>query len=192
MNNFQKWAYKNNSWIFLNFPAFFMLIALFYKPSLCKIITSYSGYIALILLIIVLALNPLQIIIPRFSFAKKVNKFRRQIGVAVFSYSLIHFICFFIKRGYNVSETLRAFLYPALLPAVIALIIFSLLALTSNNYSIKKLGSRRWKKLHQFVYVAEGMVFLHMVLLGDIFYALLAFVPLFVLQFLRVKKKALK
>jgi sulfoxide reductase heme-binding subunit YedZ len=190
--NMQKWLSKNYSWIVLNLPAFAMFITLVYQSSLWQVLTLYSGYTALILLIIVLSLNPLQALFPTVVLIKKVNRFRRQFGVAVFSYAVIHFICFFIKQEYSISETLIYFIHPAILPAYLAFIIFSLLALTSNNYFVKKMGFLRWNKLHKTIYIAEGFVFLHMVLVGDVFYAFVAFVPLVILQFLRRKKKKSK
>ncbi|MBP6951226.1 MAG: ferric reductase-like transmembrane domain-containing protein [Alphaproteobacteria bacterium] len=189
MFHYKKWLEKNYSWIVLNFPAFFTLMALIYKPNLWEFLTPYTGYAALSLLVLVLSLNPLQAFFPPSVFIKKINKHRRQIGVAVFNYAVIHFFCFFIKRQYSVSETLYYFLHPAILPAAIALLIFGILALTSNNYFVKKMGFIQWKKLHKTVYVAEGLIFMHMILLGNLLYALIAFVPLVGLQFIRKRKR---
>lgn len=181
----KKWLAKNLSWIVLNLPALLMVLALIYNPSLWKLLTPYSGYIAVILLVIVLSLNPLQALIPQLRFIRKINKYRRQIGVAVFSYAVVHFFCFFIKRDYNIIKTFGFFLHPAILPAVIALIIFLVLALTSNTYSVKKMGFPLWKKVHRLTYLAEVLIFLHMFILGYRLYALIVFTPLVVLQFLK-------
>ena len=45
----------------------------------------------------------------------------------------------------------------------IALIIFMILAITSNNYS-QKLMRRNWKKLHRTVYLATALIFAHWIL----------------------------
>lgn len=140
MSSYEKWLKKNYGWIVLNLPALLMLMMLIYNPNLWKFLTPYTGYAALSLLILVLSLNPLQAFLPTSVFIKKVNKHRRQIGVSVFSYAVIHFFCFFIKRKYSFSETFYYFLHPAILPAVIALFIFGIFTLTSNNYFIKKMG----------------------------------------------------
>lgn len=192
MSPYKEWLKKNYGWIALNLPALLMLMILIYNPNLWKFLTPYTGYAALSLLILVLSLNPLQTFLPTSVFIKKINKHRRQTGVAVFSYAVIHFFCFFIKREYSLSETFYYFLHPAILPAAIALFIFGILALTSNNYFVKKMGFIQWKKLHKTVYIAEGLVFMHMILLGNILYACIAFVPLVGLQLIRKRKKSHK
>lgn len=190
MHQLTKWIRKNKAWLILNFPALIMVLLLIVHPPFWKEMTFFSGYFALALLFVVLTLNPLQVIIPTSVFIKKLNRFRRPIGVAVFSYALVHFLCFLIKRDFNMVQTLKYFLHPALIPAVIALSIFGLLALTSNNYSVKKMGFLKWKRLHKFAYLAEALVFLHMVLVGGKIYAFLIFTPLVILQTIRqIKKK---
>ncbi len=190
MKHFKKWLSKNYTWMILNLPALIMFVFLEIHPPFWKEITFFSGYFALAFLVVVLSLNPLQTLFPTSVFIKQVNKYRRQIGVAVFSYAVIHFLCFLTKREFDIGATLKYFFHPALIPAVIALVIFGLLALTSNNYAVKKLGFVKWKKLHKFVYIAEALIFIHMFILGARLYAFLIFVPLVMLQILRkIKKK---
>jgi len=188
MDSMFSWLKKNMSWILLNLPAFGMFLALCYHPGLWKPFTPYTGYIALGLLVFVLALNPLKSAIPTSVFIKQVNMHRRVIGVAVVSYALVHIICFLIKRG-SFAEFFYYLQHPAIIPGLIAFIIFCLLALTSNNASVKKLGFVKWKKLHKFVYLAEWLVLLHLLFTGVFLWAALIFIPLMVLQYLRRKKR---
>ena len=188
MVDFQIWFKKNISWILLNLPALIMFIALCINPRLWEPLTPYTGYISLGLLVIVLALNPLQNMIPTSIFIKKINRFRRQIGVAVLSYALVHVLCFYIKRD-GLMDFLHYFLHPAIIPGLLALAIFIPLALTSTNSSVKKLGFVKWKKLHKFVYLAEWLLVLHLFFVGSFMYAGLIFTPLMVLQYLRRRKR---
>ena len=48
---------------------------------------------------------------------------------------------------------------------LVAMLIFTALAVTSNNTSVRKLG-KRWKVLHRFVYAAAILTFLHWILLA--------------------------
>lgn len=51
------------------------------------------------------------------------------------------------------------------------------------------MGFIQWKKLHKTVYVAEGLIFMHVVLLGNVLYAFIAFVPLVGIQLIRKRKR---
>ncbi len=78
--------------------------------------------------------------------------------------------------------------HPILLPGFIAFIIFAILAITSNNVSIRILAITRWRKLHKLVYLGEFFVIVHLLLwlvFDDrirVLYALSAFVLLIMLQ----------
>ena len=139
------------------------------------------------LLVLTLSLNPLQYLFPRSTFLKKINHHRRILGVACFSYAAVHVFCFIIKRG-SLAATFRFLLHPALLPGAIAFIIFLALALTSNNYSVKEMGFLNWKKLHKTVYIAEALIFIHMLFLSPRV-GFLVFIPLVTLQLIRRRGK---
>jgi sulfoxide reductase heme-binding subunit YedZ len=172
----------------MNLPALIMVGMLGYDPRLWEPFTFYSAYTTLTLLVLVLALNPLQSLVPTSIFIKKVNRYRRQIGVAVFLYAFVHVLCFYIKRG-SFTEFMQYMLHPAIIPGLFAFIILIVLAITSNNMSVKKLGSLRWKKLHKFVYVAEWLVVIHMLLMFDYLWAAVFFIPLMTLQYMRRRKR---
>lgn len=178
----KKFFHKYKAWMITHAAVPPLLFLLGYDPNNWKLLTPYSGYFSLAMLALVVSLNPLRKIFPTASFLRTLNLYRQQIGVACFSYAVIHILCFIIKRS-DVLETLKYFLHPALIPVVfVAFPIFFLLALTSNKYSLKKLGFLKWKKLHKMVYWAEAAVFLHMLLVGQKLYAFLIFIPLVTLQ----------
>jgi sulfoxide reductase heme-binding subunit YedZ len=175
---------KNKDWMILNFPCVTMCIALLINAQYSKDIIIYSGYIATILLLVLLSLNP---IIRRFNIdlLRKVNRYRRIIGVAVFVYACLHVVCYVIKaKSISIAALLTR---PVLTFGMLTLIILIPLAITSNHYSIKKLTVPTWRKLHKYVYLAEGTLFLHLALQFVLFdksrtiYILGAFIVLFIL-----------
>lgn len=183
---------RNKAWILTHAGVVGMALMLILDLSSWELLTPYSGFTAVGFLIFVLILSPLKMLFPSILIFTYCNRYRREIGVACFSYALIHLICFVIKRG-GFMETFPYLFHPALIPVFwIAFPIFTLLALTSNQISLKKLGFLKWKKLHKWVYLAEICVFLHMILVGESLYAFLLFVPLFGIQlivFLLKKRK---
>lgn len=181
---------KNQSWMLLNLPGFLMAFALLFNPSLWEPLTGWTGYIAFSLLLLVLSIGPLKVLIPTSIFFKKLGRYKRVIGVACFTYAFLHATCFVIKRG-GLLEAFPWIAHPIIAPGVIALLIFVPLAITSNNYFVKRMGHPAWKKLHKKVYIAEGSVFIHMLLQGDITSgaAILGVTPIVVLQLLRHRKR---
>ncbi|MDF2965073.1 MAG: hypothetical protein K0Q51_461 [Rickettsiaceae bacterium] len=176
-------------WIVTHIALFVMLSIIAFEPSLLKKIFKYSGYIAVGFLITALSLNPLKTLFPTLKVLKDLNKYRRELGVACFSYAAFHVACYILKKG-SIQKALPYMLFhPAIAPAFyLALPILFILAITSNNYSIKKLGFSRWKQIHSKVYIAQVAIFVHMIMVKEVFYAILFFVPLFILQMIKKRR----
>lgn len=193
INRLQRWAVI----LVLMIPAvIYLLIAGLEKQNpmeTWEMVHQQTGYIGLALTILVFILNPLLSRFPKFPLAGKINHYRRNIGVAAFIYVAIHFLAVVKFKTYEFGSFpwIALLIHPVLLPAVIAFIIFFLLTITSNNYSVRKLGGQRWKKLHRKGYIAEGCIFIHLILQFGIVavIGLLSFMPLFVLQWMRRKKR---
>ncbi len=177
-------------WIVTHFGVPIMSLMLILDPSSWKTLTSYSGYIATAFLVGVLLLNPLKSLFPTSFLLKKLNLYRREIGVACFFYTCIHLACFLIKRG-GIIKTIPFLLHPGIGPVIlVAFPLLAILTYTSTNKAIKKMGFLKWKKLHKSVYIVEFLVFTHMLIFGKTLYACLFFLPLFALQILkRVKTR---
>ena len=77
-------------------------------------------------------------------------KTRRQFGVAAFSFGLNHGVLLIIERHLSLSDPHTYIKY---FQGVSTLLIFMLLAITSNDWSVRNLKSN-WKKLHQLTYTA--------------------------------------
>jgi len=91
-------------------------------------------------------------------------KYRRYLGIIMFNFSFIHFMW---MRGFSMIQNG----IPAMVPlyqifGTISFILLIPLVLTSNNYSVKKLG-KFWKKLHYLVYPVMFLLVFHTALQGQ-------------------------
>jgi sulfoxide reductase heme-binding subunit YedZ len=123
-----------------------------------------SGEFSARLLIITLAVTPLRIMFPKARWPNWLLKNRRYFGVAAFAYAVPHLVAYLWKLA-SVAKVLAEGAEPGMWTGWIALMIFLALAVTSNNYSTRKLG-RRWKILHRLAYLAAIFTFVHWVLVA--------------------------
>ena len=109
------------------------------------------------LLVITLTLTPLQ----RLFNYPKIALIRRMLGVTTFAYALTHFLLYIVNSKYDLvfvaSEIILRFY---LTIGFVALIGLSLLAATSFDSTIRKLG-KKWKMLHRLVYGIAVLGLLH-------------------------------
>lgn len=153
-----------------------------------KTLLKNSGFCTVGLLFLSLSLAPIKKHFPRVQFFKNLNRFRREIGLAVFIYACCHFLFFImdaiVRKGHL---QVKYFFHPVIFPGFLAFLIFAVLAFTSNDRSIRKLGYNKWKGLHRFVYGAELLVFIHLLLQSPLI-ALSIFIPLIVVQRVRIHR----
>jgi methionine sulfoxide reductase heme-binding subunit len=124
-----------------------------------------SGEIAIWTLGAVLSLTPLRVLFPRSALVNALNRHRRYIGVSACIYGLIHFSCHVLYQG-DWDDLLQSFSKPFVWFGLLGLSILVLLALTSNNWSVRKLGGKRWKLLHRLAYVAAIVLIYHQSIAG--------------------------
>jgi methionine sulfoxide reductase heme-binding subunit len=109
------------------------------------------------LLVITLALTPLQ----RVLNYPKIALIRRMLGVTTFAYALTHFLLYIVNSKYDlvfVASEIILRLYLTI--GFVALIGLSLLAGTSFDSAVRKLG-KKWKMLHRLVYGVAVLGLLH-------------------------------
>jgi len=123
-----------------------------------------TGEFSARLLIITLAVTPLRLMFPRSRWTIWLLQNRRYFGVAAFAYAVPHLVAYLWKLA-SVAKVLEEGAEPGMWTGWIALIIFLALAITSNNFSTRKLG-QRWKTLHRLVYPAAILTFAHWVLVA--------------------------
>jgi sulfoxide reductase heme-binding subunit YedZ len=162
-----------------------------------KYILHHLGFVACILLATVLAFTPLRVLFPKSGVVQALNRHRRLVGVSAFFYGLLHFLTHLTYEGAvtDPSSLPRIFANalekPFQLVGMATLTILFVLALTSPNRVARKLGGKRWKRLHRLAYVAAGLAAYHQAAARKIFpvQVLWIFVPLVILEVLRVLKQ---
>jgi len=123
------------------------------------------GEWALKFLIIGLCITPLM----RFGRINLV-KYRRAIGLVAFAYVFLHLAVYlFLDRQLDWWAIWKDVIKrPYITIGVAAFLMLLPLAFTSNNYSVKRLGSAAWRNLHRLVYPAALFGAVHFVLLEKV------------------------
>lgn len=142
-------------------PLYWLYCAVFnlLGPDPGKVLVDNLGLGALILLLITLAMTPLQQL-TRWSGWIAV---RRQLGLWCFAYVTLHLSGYVLFiAGLRLDLVLRDLSErPYIIVGALAFIGLLALAVTSNRFSIRRLG-RKWKALHRLVYVILLLALLHM------------------------------
>lgn len=126
-----------------------------------KVLEHEMGARALQLLLLGLAVTPLR----QFT-GLNLMKFRRAIGVLVFVYVLLHMLVWLVLDVQILSQVWADILKrPYITIGMAGFIVVLPLGLTSNNWSVRKLGPK-WRSLHKAVYAAA--------LLGAVHYVMVA------------------
>lgn len=141
-------------------PLYWLYLALFglLGPDPGKTLVDNLGLGALILLLITLAMTPLQ----QLSRWGGWIAVRRQLGLWCFTYATLHLSGYVLFiAGLRLDLVLRD-LYerPYIIVGALAFLGLLALAVTSNRFSIRKLG-RKWKALHRLVYGILLLALLH-------------------------------
>ena len=119
-----------------------------------------TGYNALLMLILSLAITPLRLLSPRLSW---LIKFRRLLGLFAFFYASLHLATYialymnFDLSVFKIDITKRRFIIAGFL----AYTLLVPLAATSTTWAIRKLGGKRWNQLHKLVYFAAICGIIH-------------------------------
>lgn len=135
-------------------PAAAMLTAVFFSsqpPSdPAEFLARETGENALRLLIITLAMTPLRLIFNR----PGPIKLRRMFGLFAGFYTLCHFLVYlFIDLQLDFALLWEDIVDRKYIAVGFAAALLMLpLALTSNDFSIKKMGFKAWQKLHRAIY----------------------------------------
>ncbi|MDG9980519.1 protein-methionine-sulfoxide reductase heme-binding subunit MsrQ [Ectopseudomonas oleovorans] len=142
-------------------PLYWLYCAVFnlLGPDPGKVLVDNLGLGALILLLITLAMTPLQQL-TRWSGWIAV---RRQLGLWCFAYVTLHLSGYMLFiAGLRLDLVLRDLSErPYIIVGALAFIGLLALAVTSNRFSVRRLG-RKWKALHRLVYVILLLALLHM------------------------------
>lgn len=90
-------------------------------------------------------------------------RLRRMAGLFVFFYAALHMAAYaWLDMGLEVADIGADIAKrPFILVGFLALVLLSLLAMTSFNRAIRWLGAARWRLLHRAVYAVAGLAVLH-------------------------------
>jgi sulfoxide reductase heme-binding subunit YedZ len=116
-------------------------------------ITFTTGYTTLMLLTVTLAVTPVRKLIPQLGW---LIRFRRLLGLFAFFYGTLHLLTWVaLYTGFDVHAMLADIAKRRFVTMGMAAWLLLLpLALTSTNWAIRKLGGKRWNRLHKLIYVA--------------------------------------
>lgn len=125
--------------------------------------TRTTGMLTLIFLIITLALSPVRTI----TRLNELVKFRRILGLFAFFYGTLHLLTYvWFDRFFNIRSIAGDIRQrPFIAVGMAAFFLMLPLAITSTNKMVKRLGGKRWAKLHRLVYLAGVAAVVHFWLL---------------------------
>lgn len=128
-------------------------------PDPVDVIEHRLGLWALWLLIAGLCISPIQ-----RNSSLRLLKLRRPIGVLAFMYVLVHFLTWLVLDVQIPSQIWADIVKrPYVTVGMVAMLLLLPLALTSNDWSIRKLGGN-WRRVHWLVYPAVVLAAVHMIL----------------------------
>jgi len=118
-----------------------------------------TGWWGLTLLVATLSVTPVR----RLTGWNRIIQIRRPLGVTAFVYTLLHFVIYVaIKQWFALSYIIEDILErPFITAGFAALCMLVPLAATSTRNSIRRLGGKRWQRLHRLVYPAAMLGVLH-------------------------------
>lgn len=119
------------------------------------------GLFALQLLVAGLAITPLR----RFAGVNLI-RFRRAVGVLAFTYVALHLLVWLVL---DVQDPARIWAdivkRPYITIGMVGFVLLLPLAMTSNNWSVRRLGPR-WRQLHKLTYIVVLLGAVHFVMLS--------------------------
>jgi sulfoxide reductase heme-binding subunit YedZ len=153
-------------------------------PNPLEFATRTTGMLTLIFLSLTVAVTPLRKIFGINSLVK----FRRMLGLFAFFYGALHLLTYvWFDRLFNlISVGQDVVRRPFILVGMTAFFLMIPLAITSTNRMVKRLGGKRWARLHRLVYLAAiaGVVHFWMLVKSDTRLPLtFAFILLFLLGY---------
>jgi sulfoxide reductase heme-binding subunit YedZ len=117
-----------------------------------EFMTRTTGMLTLVFLTITLAVTPLR----KITGLNWLVKFRRLLGLFAFFYGFLHLVTYIsFERYFNLRSVPGDVVSrPFIAFGMVAFFLMMPLALTSTNKMIKRLGGKRWNRLHKLVYAA--------------------------------------
>lgn len=171
-------------WLALAVPAAAMVLGLARGSVLPMDLLHPSGEMSVRLMVLALLPGPLADFFGHGRFLRMWLSARRNLGVAAFSYALLHLAIYCIDTG-MLRAIIDEFALPAIWTGWLALFLMIPPAAISFDAAMRSLG-RRWKRVQRFVYAAFALSLVHWLLLDWYWQpALIHLAPLIVAWLLR-------
>ena len=136
-------------------------------PNPLEFVTRTTGMLTLVFLLLTLAVTPAR----KITGLNWLVKFRRMLGLFAFFYVSLHLLTYiWFDRFFNfrsmVSDIAQR---PFIAVGMAAFFLMLPLAITSTNKMVKRLGGKRWGRLHRLVYLAgtAGVIHFWMLVKSD-------------------------
>jgi sulfoxide reductase heme-binding subunit YedZ len=151
-----------------------------------EFLTRIFGVLTLIFILITLMITPLRKL---FGWGFLI-KYRRMLGLFAFFYGCLHLVTYIgFDRSWSLSSTVADVIKrPFIMVGMVSFLMLIPLAVTSTHAMVRRLGAKRWLKLHQMIYLIGigGVVHFYMIVKSDVFYPIVFMVILFVLLAMRL------
>jgi len=121
--------------------------------------TRTTGMLTLVFLLISLAVTPLR----RITGLNWLTRFRRMLGLFAFFYGFLHLMTYVAFDRFFHLTTVPGDVVkrPFIAIGMTAFFLMAPLAITSTDKMVKRLGGKRWTRLHRIVYLSGIMGVLH-------------------------------
>ena len=121
--------------------------------------THTTGTLTLIFLLLTVALTPLR----KLLGLPWLVKLRRMLGLYAFFYGILHLTAYmWFDKSFNFGAVVEdVFKRRFILVGMFSFLLMVPLAITSTNAMVRRLGGKRWNRLHKLVYVAAAGGVLH-------------------------------
>jgi len=117
-----------------------------------EFVTRTTGMLTLVFLLLSLSVTPLR----RITGANWLVKFRRMLGLYAFFYGFLHLMTYVSFDRYFKLKSIPADVAqrPFIAVGMFTFFLMVPLAITSTNNMVKRLGGKRWNRLHKLTYLA--------------------------------------
>lgn len=172
-------------WVVLAIPAAAMMRAFWISAAAAADLLQTSGEFSARLLIVAMMIAPLIAVIGPRGWLRWLLARRRAIGVAAFSYAVLHLGFYVVDMGI-LADIIAEVAAPGIWTGWVAFALMIPLALTSNTASVRVLRTS-WKRLQRLVYPAALLTLVHWIFVHNNLVAALAhFAPLALLLIIRL------
>ena len=161
-------------------------------PGFLLLWTRYSAHLAFVFLLLAFSASTLKALVNNAQ-TRDLVRYRRQLGLGFATAHTFHLVALILflsnLEGYSVDASIAV--------AGFGYVVTALLALTSNDYSVRRLGHAKWKQLHT-VGISILMLYFFVAFSGrlltnfaPIYAAYVALIATAVIAKLRVKRRTL-